>query len=158
MIKLTNVYQNGKIAPGAIEFLYELLAERPRHANISHSTMPTLEQHRAFVVRRVYRAWFLIENDDGERVGAVTLTHANEIGVAVKVGFQHRGYASAAIRDLMGMFKPLDDIRSVRRGRFIANVAPMNEVSHMLFEKLGAKPIQVTYELPALDAAQEKAA
>ena len=146
---LANVYQSGKIAPGAIEFLYELLSERPASANISHQEMPTLEQHRAFVVRRVYRAWYLIENEDGERVGTVSLTHGNEIGIAIKSGFQHRGYATAAINEIRRLHQPLDEIKSVRRGGvFVANVAPENEVSHMLFEKLGAKLVQCTYELP----------
>lgn len=153
MIALANVYQDGKIAPGAVEFLYTLLAERPAHANISHGELPSLEQHRAFVQRRAYRAWYIIENEDGERVGAISLTNNNEVGVAVKEGFQHRGYATAAVRELIRLHAPLADVRSVRSGKFLANVAPANEVSHMLFEKLGARAIQVTYELPSLEAA-----
>lgn len=151
-INLANVYQAGKVAPGAIEFLYELLTERPPDANISHRETPSLEHHRAFVVRRIYRCWYIIENEDGERVGAVSLTHGNEIGIAVKDGHRHRGYATAAITEIRRLHQPLDEIKSVRRGGvFVANVAPGNEASHMLFEKLGARPIQVTYELPPVE-------
>lgn len=159
MITLANVYQGGKIAPGAIEFLYELLNERPPEANISHHELPTIEQHRAFVVRRVYRCWYIIENEDGERVGTVSLSHGNEIGVAVKDGHRHRGYATAAINELRRLHQPLDEIKSVRRGGvFVANVAPDNDASHMLFEKVGAKLVQVTYEIPPLAEPEEKAA
>lgn len=161
MINLVNVYQAGRIVEGAVEFLYKLLNERPPEANISHRELPTLERHRAFVLRRPYRAWYLIAaepqapRDDGFGgklafepvwVGTVSLTSRNEIGVAVLREYQRRGYARAAVLQLMAEVSPLDPVPGLRAGRYIANVAPGNEASHALFEGMGAKLVQLTYE------------
>lgn len=160
-IKLVNVYQAGRIIDGAVTFLYDLLAERPAAANISHREMPTLEQHRAFVTRRPYRAWYIVEMEgrvdtlpESERgipgawwVGTVCVTPQNEIGVQILAIHQRKGHARAALTQLLAELKPLDPAPTVRNGRFVANVAPTNEASKALFESLGGKQIQVTYEL-----------
>lgn len=148
LVRLVNVYRSGGIRPGAIEFLYRLLEERPRVANISHGTMPTLGQHRRFVRSRPYRAWYVVETAAlGERVGSVSVTTRNEIGIAILKAHQRRDYARAALRELVAKVSPLKGVRSVRRGKFIANVAPGNRRAHELFKGLGARPVQVTYEL-----------
>lgn len=146
-MRLVDVYRHGKVAPGAIEFLYELLKERPAEANISHSELPPIEKHRQFVMRRPYRSWFLIENEEGERVGALYLTERNEIGIAIAKQHHRKGYAREAIAYVLANIPPLEAVPSVRRGRYIANVAPGNEASRYLFERMGGKLIQVTYEL-----------
>jgi len=147
-MKLIDVYQGGKVAAGAIEFLYELLKERPPEANITHTTMPTIEQHRQFVHRRPYRAWLLIENDAGERVGCLYLTDRNEVGIFIKREHQRKGYAEGAILEMLERFEPLSAQASVRPAKFVAHVAPGNHPSRTLFgKKLGARLIQETYEL-----------
>lgn len=173
MIRLVNVYQGTSVAPGAVEFLYQLLAERPAEANISHRQMPTIEQHRAFVSRRPYRAWLLVEvysgakgdgvTDDtaaiqaeiqaaatghGRRVGAVYLTHRNEVGVFILKASRRCGHALNALEELVRAFDPLPAQASDRQPYFVAHVAPGNQASKALFEKLGARLIQMTYELP----------
>ena len=55
MVKLLDIYQGSGIRTGALEFLYELMRERDPEISISHSTLPTFEQHRQFVTRRPYR-------------------------------------------------------------------------------------------------------
>lgn len=162
MIKLLNVYEQGRIRPGAIEFLYNLLEERPAQANISHAEMPTLAQHRAFMVRRPYRLWYLIEAQDivaqpPEKpeqilwhgwVGAVAATHLNEVGISILAAHRGKGYGSAAVQALIEAHRPLDPDAAHRRGRWVANVAPENAPSLRMFEKLGSRLIQHTYELP----------
>lgn len=148
LVRLVNVYQAGRIRPGAVKFLHRLLEERPREANISHTGVPTLEQHRRFVRRRPYRAWYLVETSAlGERVGSVSVTGRNEIGIAILRAHQRKDYARAALRQFLATVRPLKGVRSTRRGRFIANVAPGNRRAHRFFLGLGARPIQVTYEL-----------
>ena len=147
-VRLVDVYHGGKVARGAIEFLYELLAERPQDANISHGAMPTMEQHRQFVHRRPYRAWLLVENADGIRVGAVYLTDRNEVGVAILRQFNRQGLARAALRALMMAFQPEEPIPAVRPAKFVAHINPANAASIALFEGLGARHIASTYELP----------
>jgi len=149
MITLQSVYHNGKgdPRPGATEILFELLAERPKEANISHTTMPSYAQHELFVRSKPYRAWFLVLNDYGQKVGAASLTNNNEIGIAILKRYQRQGYALEAIQVVV-KFPPLPGVPSQRNAHYVANVAPHNEASHQLFTKAGWRPIQVTYELP----------
>jgi RimJ/RimL family protein N-acetyltransferase len=148
IVRLVNVYRAGRARSGAVRFLYQLLEERPPAANISHSRMPTIGQHRRFVRCRPYRAWYLVESAaPGEWVGSVSVTGRNEIGIAILKAYQRKDYARAALRALFATVRPLKGVPSARRGTFLANVAPGNHRAHRLFKGLGARPIQVTYEL-----------
>lgn len=130
----------------AIDLTWKLLLERPEEANISHSGMPSMEQHWKFVLHSPYRVWYAILNQDQVKIGTILLTWRNEIGVAILKEHQRKGYAEAAIKQLMEMRKPADGIPGERSGHFLANVAPTNEASIALFNKLG-KVIQWTYRL-----------
>lgn len=161
VIEFVNVYHAGRIIDGAWEFLYALLAERPAGISISHREMPTMVEHRAFMIRRPYRAWFIIAADtqparddrgrtqdfEASWVGSVHATTQNEVGVQILREHQRKGYARAALVTMMRDLQPLPASPSVRRGRYIANVIPHNEASIALFESLGGKLIQITYEL-----------
>lgn len=159
-MRLVDIYHGTGVTPGAIEFLYGLIEQRMTEPEVNISaTMPTLEQHRQFVHRRPYRCWYLIEppltnpthNDlpmQPVRVGYVSATQRNEIGIVLMKEYRGRGYGAQAVRLLMDLHLPLPAIPSERRGRWIANVAPGNEHSKHLFgDKLGGKLIQHTYEL-----------
>ena len=147
MIVLLDIYNNRVPFPQAVQFLYQVLQERPPEAGISHTTMPTFESHRAFVTRQPYRKWFIIATAEGEWVGALSLTDRNEIGIAILKAHQRKGWALAALQCLQVTVEPLPAETGVRRGRFIANVAPGNRASHALFLKAGGHGIQMTYEL-----------
>lgn len=149
MIKFVDVYDSqGEPQLRAVAFLFELIAERMTEPAVNISaTMPTVEEHKAFVRRWPYRFWYLLENDEGERVGYVSATRRNEIGIVLLKVYRGRGYGPQAVRMLMENYQPLPAVPSERRGRWIANVAPDNEHSKHLFEKLGGRLIQVTYEL-----------
>lgn len=132
--------------PDAARILYDLLAERPAYANISHRAMPTWEEHRAFVETRdpmhggeySYREWFLIQA--GDIVGQVYLTERFEIGIQIRREYQGRGLGSHAVKMLMQI---------ETWPRYLANVAPGNESSRKMFEKLGFRTIQHTLALDA---------
>lgn len=147
-MKLVDVYQGTGIRPCAIDFLFELIAQRMTEPEVNISAaMPTPEQHRQFVHRKPYRFWYLIEIGN-ELIGYVSATQRNEIGIVLLKQYRGCGYGAQAVRALMEMHEPLPAIPSERRGRWIANVAPGNEHSKHLFEKkLGGRLIQVTYEL-----------
>jgi RimJ/RimL family protein N-acetyltransferase len=137
----------------AAQILWDLLAERPKEASISHKKMPTLAEHLAFIAHHdpmaktamslgpfaVYQDWCFIEEAVGI-VGAIYLTNRNEIGVAIFKECQGRGFARDAIALLM-----------MKHGErnYYANVAPENVASQRLWEKLGFKLIQHTYALEA---------
>jgi len=118
--------------------LYRLLAERGDEVNISHKEMPSWGAHVLFVESHPYEAWYFI--CDHEPVGACYLTHQNEIGVFVFAEHQKKGYARQAIGALIEKHGP---------GRYLANVNPRNEASRFLFQGLGFKHCQNTYEMVA---------
>jgi RimJ/RimL family protein N-acetyltransferase len=125
-------------------FLYKLLAERPREANISHKTMPTLDEHVMFVKNHPYDAWYIIQDlNDCEYIGATYLQHneiarGHEIGVFVLRAFQGKGIGRWAVKELMEQHGKL---------RYLANIAPFNTRSFNMFRGLGFDRIQVTMEL-----------
>lgn len=128
-------------------FLYLLLNERRADESISHNGMPSMQEHRRFILSNPYRCWYIVQNEGGLWVGAVYATERNEIGVSILREFQRQGYARAALTELMDEHGPLPAIPAKRTGRYIANVNPENAPSRALFEKLGGKLMQYTYEL-----------
>lgn len=142
VIKLVDVYTEIAEFRVATKFLYRLLEERDPIANISHRAMPTFEEHTNFVDSHPYKAWYVLYTisdpdfvlDTSEPIGAVYLTHQNEIGIFILKSHQGQHYAKMAIRLLMQMH-PAD--------HYLANIAPGNVRSISLFEKLGFDLIQL---------------
>lgn len=118
-----------------VHFLYDLLAERTPEQSISHKMMPTWEEHERFTCSAPYLAWYVIE-DVGYLRGAIYLSKQREIGVGILRKHQRKGYARAAVLELMRLHP----------GRFLANVNPKNEASRKLWESLGFNLLQVTYQ------------
>lgn len=145
-MRLVSVYKKGKPTDQALELLYNLMAERDGSVNISHRHMPTKDQHIKFVESRPYRFWMLVVVEE-EPVGAVYLTHMNEIGVFILDAHKGKGYGMQAVSMLLGERKPLPAIPGKRNGHFLANVSPKNEHSKRLFQRLGFTQISETYEL-----------
>lgn len=151
MIKLINVYdEHGHSVPNAIEHLWELLLERQPEESISHKAMPSFASHEAFVRSRPYCEWHMVAipyHGETALIGSVYATYNNELGIAIRNRFRRAGYAREAIRAFMLLHNPLPPIPSQRPARFVAHVAPGNTASHRLFQGLGGRQIQVTYEL-----------
>jgi len=134
---LTSVYtKDTKPTERAIAFLYRLLAERTPEESISHRALPTLEEHRKFVGSHPYMHWYLMEVSDIP-VGACYLTWRREIGIFRLRLYKGLGYGRQAVVLLM----------KKHPGKFYANVNPLNTASQYLFQSLGGKVIQWTYEL-----------
>ncbi len=113
---------------------YLLLVQREPHQNISHSRLPTLEEHCAFIRTNPYKAWFLLKTNDGI-AGCIYLTHKNEVGIGILKDFRRCGIGKQAIAQLARMYPC----------RILANINPDNAASLALFKELGFKPLQVTY-------------
>lgn len=126
--------------PGqSIPFLYRLLKERPPEANISHRSMPALENHKSFILAHPYTAYYLVFPEaKGDPVGSIYLTKQDEIGIAIAAEHARKGYAVAAIQALM---------KKHPRKKYLANIAPMNDPSHKLFQGMGFELIQMTYAI-----------
>ena len=124
--------------------LYALLLEREAHESISHRIMPGWNEHCEFIDSKPYEAWYLIYEDiqvpdfgvEHMPIGATYLTKNREIGIGILKADRRMGHAEWAIKELMRRHP----------GKFLANIAPRNEKSILLFEKLGFRLIQNTYE------------
>jgi len=132
MIKLVSVYPN----PTAIKWLYELLKEREPHQSISHNKLPSYEDHSKFVWSLPYKYWYLVYTEY-HVCGSIYLTNQNEIGVWLFKKCQGHGGGLNAVKELM---------KKHPGGRFLSNINPANEKSIKMFEGLGFKHIQNTYE------------
>lgn len=129
------------------EFLYEICKERAEEnqVNISFS-LPSWEDHLTFVSRNPYYVWYIVRVETND-IGYVSITDRNEIGIVLLKQYRGKGFGTAAIRKLITLHQPLPEIPSERKGVFIANINPKNIASKRLFEKLGFKHIQDTYQL-----------
>jgi RimJ/RimL family protein N-acetyltransferase len=123
----------------AASALYRLMAERTPDESISHRSMPSWDAHLEFIASCPYNAWYLLKVHE-DFVGSVYLTHQDEIGVFVFEEHRHCGYGSRAVAALMAQHP---------RTRYLANINPANKRSKALFNKLGFRHIQETYELIA---------
>ena len=139
-MKLIDVYErDGSVPFATVDFLYQLLAEREPSESISHRVMPTFEEHIRFVESQPYRMWFIAEQE-GQRVGAVYLSRARELGIAISKAQRGRGLGSLALSAMLLRVSP---------GRVLANINPANEASIALFRKHGfGGPTQITLEKP----------
>ena len=133
-------------------FLYGLLAERDPKANISHSAMPSYRKHWLFVLKMKlgmrpwydvkYSGWYIIQariptiNQQWAKVGAIYITAANEIGIHITREWQCRAVGRRAIKLLCDQHP---------RGRYLANISPLNAGSIRFFQSLGFTKIMETY-------------
>lgn len=131
MVKLVNV---DPINTTHISFLFSLLKERDKIANISHRRMPTMSEHEFFVKSMPYSKWWIIYKD-GSMCGTVYITKGNEIGIQIKLEFQRQGIALDVLKRVIDNYP----------GELLANIAPKNTASQELFRKLGFVHIQNTY-------------
>ncbi len=133
MIELKSVYYG----LGATKWLYELLKEREFYQNIFHRKIPSWNEHQQFVGNQPYKAWYLVYTEH-HVCGAIYLTNQNEIGVFLFKQCQGHGVGLGAVKQL---------IKKHPAKRFLANINPANERSIKMFEGLGFRHIQNTYEL-----------
>lgn len=145
MIKLLPVGND----EGHITLLYKLLEERDGNINISHQDLPTMQKHRKFVASHPFRVWYMIEGSgtgmETVCIGAIYITHHNEIGIGILKQYQRQGWGGSTIRAVMEKHKPLPAIPGIRSGNWLANINPENEHSIKMFTRLGAELRQVTY-------------
>lgn len=118
-------------------YLYALLIEREPHQSISHKRMPTVEEHLAFVRSNPYAEWWLLVRGINTCIGGAYVTRANEIGIAIFNRHRRHGYGRLAVQMI---------VKQHKGKRLLANIAPGNEVSRSMFEKLGFTLIQNTFE------------
>jgi RimJ/RimL family protein N-acetyltransferase len=121
-----------------LKYLYDIMQQRMAEpqCNISHRKMPTWDEHVRFYMCRPYHAWYIVLVDD-IKAGTCYLTEKNEIGIHLIPEYRGKGLGGQIVNEL---------IRLYPRKQYLANISPDNEFSQRMFEKLGFKLIQYTYE------------
>ena len=125
-----------------IKILYRLLKER--EYNISHTTIPKLEEHCEFVSNHPYRRWYLIKNENSYK-GSIYITSDNVIGVNILYPKTHE-YVEV-IKTIIENHRPLKPIKSIRSKYFSINANPSNLILIEALNILGTEHIQNTYSL-----------
>jgi len=130
-VKLKQVTKNDML------FLYELLKNRDRNANISHKKMPSYDEHVEFVMSKPYTNWYIIECDK-KNVGSIYLSKRDEIGISINNDFEYDQIAKMALKLLMKI-NP--------RKRYRVNVSPKNIRLQEFFLKSGFTGFEYVYEM-----------
>lgn len=120
------------------KFLYDLLLEREPKTNIKHSIPPSFTEHLQFIKSKPYSKWYVIIDEDKNRLGTIYLTEENKVGIFVKKKYVKKGIGSIALQTL---------IQKNPKSRYIANINPKNQKSKNFFKKNGFNPFQISYEL-----------
>jgi len=110
------------------KFLFDLLQERDKRANISHKKMPTYASHIKFIESKPYKKWYVIimnDSDDAKKVGSIYLSKTDEIGIFILKKFQEKNIGKFALSELM---------KRNPQKRYLANVSPKNKKSLYFFE------------------------
>ena len=129
-IKLELVNEND------IMFLYKLLEKRNPDLNISHKQMPTLDEHKKFVLSKPYTNWYIIKKNN-DKIGAIYLSKNDEIGISILENFEFYEIAKESFKIIMEL-NP--------RKRYLANVSPKNKNSQEFLERNGFMGLEYVYE------------
>lgn len=141
MIEFHDVYST----PGSSQFLWELMLERTEEheVNISFS-MPSREEHEAYIKGSPYALWHLAEADVGW-IGYINASWENEIGIWIIREHRGAGYGPQILKKFLSEVSPLPGVSGKRPSHFVANINPLNGRSIHLFKGFGFKHIQNTY-------------
>ena len=130
-----------------IKILFDILKKRSSNSNISHSKLPTLKEHKAFVYSKPYRFWFLIKRSE-DTIGSVYITRYNEISIKL-IKHNTKIYKDTLLLIIKNI-KPLKGIASKRNKSFLINVSAKDKKQTNLLSKLRLRKIQETFKLDGL--------
>ena len=141
MIEFHDVYSTR----GSSQILWDLMLERTNahEVNISFS-MPSREEHEAFIKHSPYALWYLVEDED-DWIGYVYASWSNEIGIWLFRENRGEGHGTQILRKFLSEVSPLPGVPGKRHSHFVANINPLNDRSIHLFKSFGFKHIQNTY-------------
>ena len=122
------------------KILFEML--RKRKNSISHSLLPSYQDHKSFVLNHPYRAWYIVKAND-EIVGNAYLLKDNYVGINIVKN--SRAVTPVVIQMILNRYKPLKAIKSVRSASFVFNASPNNKNYIKILERMGARLVQMTF-------------
>lgn len=125
-----------------IDILYSLLQERTH--GISHSIMPSLHEHRNFVLSDPYEAWFLVRTNQNF-LGSLYIKDENTVGI--NLASYSLGIVCACLNHINKNFSPRRAKPSLIPAHFVVNVASSNTTFQQNMRMLGYDEIQTTFRL-----------
>jgi len=123
--------------PGYPFILYQLLKERQPHESVEHKSMPTWNEHLAYLATEPHKHLYFI-HDSMVTVGVVYITKRDEVGVFLFKDYRGRGYGPKAVNLLL---------KKHNERPLYANINPSNTRSLKLFSKSGFKEYNRVYKL-----------
>ena len=125
-----------------IKLLYELLESRIH--NISHSKMPSFQEHKNFVLNMPYRFWYLVFYKE-KAIGSFYAKYDNSVGL--NLVDQKKSHVLAIFKFLRENLSPKPPEPSLVSSDFHLNVSSNNQELLMIFDKLKLKRFQVSYKI-----------
>jgi hypothetical protein len=123
------------------DILYEFLSKRVH--GISHSVMPSIAEHSAFVRTNPYLHWYIICEENP--IGSFYIQSDNSIGLNL---LQIKNeWVSQVIRYVVDNFTPMEPIPSKIPPYFYFNTAFKNEDMIRALADLDVQPIQISYKI-----------
>tara|TARA_X000000368_G_C23039524_1_gene716242 strand:- start:1457 stop:1876 length:420 start_codon:yes stop_codon:yes gene_type:complete len=113
-----------------------------RKYSISHTSMPSKNEHSEFVSAHPYRVWYLAYKNKN-LIGSVYLHIDNSVGIDFIEYCESEIYS--VIKYIKDNHQPLPSIKSVRRDNFYINVASENEHLVKILKKLDKSEIQRSF-------------
>ena len=130
-----------KGSPQQISILYELLKKRSH--NISHQKMPSINEHRNFVIKNNYRVWYLVIYK-GVPIGTFYIKYDNSIGI--RISLQNLNIIKYILEFISSNFKPERSVPSEITPYFYFNLSYDNKELKDCFDDLNLKPFQTSYK------------
>lgn len=127
-----------------VQALYELL--RNRGSNISHTEMPSFEEHRKFVLKHPYRFWYIVKQPSAI-LGSIYFHYDNSIGI--NMPGKNSILIAATLKKALCMHKPLKGKKSIRSNAFFVNASPQDRKLKKALRDLGWSVLQVSYACPS---------
>ena len=124
-----------------IKILYKLLKER--EYNISHTKMPSFEEHMDFVFNNPYKEWFLVKYNN-IYIGSFFIQNDNSIGIKINSKNVSR-CIEIILNYIIENFKPIPAIKSKIPERFYLNVPYEDKNFQNYLCQIGYKPNQISY-------------
>ena len=115
-----------------------------RQHNISHSKLPSYENHKKFVLSHPYKVWYLVFKKS-KVVGNFYIKYDNSIGLNLLI--QNIELVEFIINYIRNEYKPEKAIPSLIPPYFYFNISKNNVELDIIFKKLNINSFQVSYKL-----------
>lgn len=125
-----------------IKILYDLL--KNRDFNISHSDIPTFDEHKMFVMNHPYRTWYLVK-ENNEFIGSFYIKIDNSIGINITNETQEN--IISILEFIKKNFTPLPQEKSMVPNYFYINIPALNLNLQNILNIINTPLLQVSYKI-----------